>query len=32
LPGVLAGDCGPKSGNNAIDNGFMLFENVVIPK
>ena len=31
LPGVLIGDCGPKNGNNQIDNGFMLFDNVRIP-
>jgi acyl-CoA oxidase len=31
LPGVLIGDCGPKNGNNPIDNGFMLFDNVRIP-
>lgn len=31
LPGVLVGDCGPKNGNNQIDNGFILFDNVRIP-
>lgn len=25
LPGVLVGDCGPKTGLNAIDNGFIMF-------
>lgn len=32
LPGVLIGDCGPKNGHNLIDNGFMMFDNVRIPK
>lgn len=32
LPGVLIGDCGPKAGLNGVDNGFMLFDNVRIPK
>jgi acyl-CoA oxidase len=27
----LIGDCGPKNGNNQIDNGFMLFDHVRIP-
>lgn len=31
LPGVLVGDCGPKNGLNAIDNGFIIFDNVRIP-
>lgn len=31
LPGVLVGDCGPKSGLNGIDNGFLLFDKVRIP-
>jgi acyl-CoA oxidase len=31
LPGVLIGDCGPKNGLNAIDNGFMIFDSVRIP-
>jgi len=32
LPGVLIGDCGHKSGLNGVDNGFLLFEHVRIPK
>lgn len=32
LPGVLIGDCGPKAGLNGVDNGFMLFDKVTIPK
>lgn len=32
LPGVLIGDCGPKSGLNGIDNGFILLDRVRIPK
>ena len=32
LPGVLIGDCGPKNGQNEVDNGFILFDNVRIPK
>lgn len=32
LPGVLIGDCGPKNGHNEVDNGFILFDNVRIPK
>lgn len=32
LPGVLIGDCGPKTGLNAIDNGFMMFDNYRVPK
>ena len=32
LPGVLIGDCGLKAGLNGVDNGFMLFDNVRIPK
>jgi acyl-CoA oxidase len=31
MPGVLLGDCGPKNGLNAIDNGFIMFDNVRIP-
>lgn len=29
--GVIIGDCGPKNGNNGIDNGFLIFKNVEIP-
>jgi acyl-CoA oxidase len=32
LPGVLIGDCGPKNGHNGIDNGFIMFDKVSIPK
>jgi acyl-CoA oxidase len=32
LPGVLIGDCGPKNGLNGIDNGFIIFDKVRIPK
>lgn len=32
LPGVKTGDIGPKIGYNVMDNGFALFENVVIPR
>ena len=32
LPGVMIGDCGQKNGNNGIDNGFIKFEKVRIPK
>lgn len=32
LPGVVLGDCGKKEGQDAIDNGFMIFKNVRIPR
>lgn len=32
LPGVLIGDCGPKNGLNGVDNGFIMFDKVRIPK
>ena len=32
LPGITIGDCGRKAGMDGIDNGFMLFNNVRIPK
>jgi acyl-CoA oxidase len=32
LPGVLIGDCGPKSGLNGVDNGFIILDKVRIPK
>lgn len=32
LPGITIGDCGPKNGVNEVDNGFILFDNVRIPK
>lgn len=31
LPGVKAGDCGPKAGSHGIDNGFLIFENYRVP-
>lgn len=30
-PGVTIGDCGPKVGNEVIDNGFIGFNNYRIP-
>ena len=32
LPGVIAGDIGPKFGFNTKDNGFVRFDNVRIPR
>ncbi len=32
LPGIIIGDCGKKIGNDAIDNGFILFKNFRIPR
>ena len=32
MKGVTIGDCGHKVGNNMIDNGFLMFDNVRIPK
>ena len=32
LPGIILGDCGKKEGLDGIDNGFMIFNNVRIPK
>ena len=32
LNGITIGDCGKKEGLDAIDNGFMIFDNVRIPK
>jgi acyl-CoA oxidase len=32
LPGIIIGDCGKKEGLDGIDNGFILFDNVRIPK
>jgi acyl-CoA oxidase len=32
MPGVILGDCGQKEGLDGIDNGFMIFNNVRIPK
>lgn len=31
LPGIIIGDCGPKFGLNAVDNGFILFDKFRIP-
>jgi len=31
-PGVILGDCGPKVGNEVIDNGFIGFNNYRIPR
>ncbi len=32
LSGIILGDCGKKEGLDGIDNGFMIFDNVRIPK
>lgn len=32
LPGVKVGDIGPKPSGNVMDNGFLILENVRIPK
>lgn len=32
LPGITIGDCGKKEGLDGIDNGFIIFDNVRIPK
>ena len=32
LPGITVGDCGKKLGNDAIDNGFIMFKDVRIPR
>lgn len=32
LKGCIVGDCGHKNGNNIIDNAFMMFDHVRIPK
>lgn len=32
LPGIKIGDCGPKKGLNYIDNGYMILEDVRIPR
>lgn len=32
LSGITIGDCGKKEGNEGIDNGFILFDHVRIPK
>lgn len=32
MPGIEGGDIGPKIGWNTTENGYMLFNNVRIPK
>lgn len=32
LPGILVGDLGPKLGYNSKDNGWVIFQNVRIPR
>lgn len=32
LPGIIIGDCGKKQGLDGIDNGFIMFDNVRVPK
>jgi len=32
LPGIIIGDCGSKIGQEAVDNGFMIFRNFRIPR
>jgi len=32
LPGITIGDCGPKNGLNYIDNGYIIMNDVHIPK
>jgi acyl-CoA oxidase len=32
MPGVVAGDIGPKMGYNAVDNGFLRFDHVRVPR
>jgi acyl-CoA oxidase len=32
FPGVFLGDCGPKVGNDAVDNGYIAFHNYRIPR
>jgi acyl-CoA oxidase len=32
LPGIIIGDCGKKVGQENIDNGFIIFNNVRIPR
>lgn len=31
VPGIVIGDCGAKTGNDSIDNGFMLFRSYRVP-
>jgi len=32
MSGVILGDCGKKNGLDAIDNGFIIFENYRVPR
>lgn len=32
VPGVVIGDCGPKNGGNNIDNGYIILNDLRIPK
>lgn len=32
LPGIILGDCGRKNGQDGIDNGFIIFNNVRVPR
>jgi acyl-CoA oxidase len=32
LPGITIGDIGPKNEHNLVDNGFIILDNVIIPK
>ena len=32
MSGVTLGDCGRKNGNDAIDNGFIIFDNYWVPR
>ena len=32
LPGIRAGDCGAKFGRNGLDNGFLQFDHVKVPR
>lgn len=31
-PGIYIGDCGPKQGLNGVDNGFIYFDKVRVPR
>ena len=32
LPGIRAGDCGAKFGRNGLDNGYLQFDHVKVPR
>lgn len=32
LPGITIGDCGPKNGGDYMDNGYIIMDNVRVPK